>query len=123
MIIHGREKALDPYERPPAHLIEVFKYYRKIKECDLVNDINVVDFRNLSLKATQITRIGAVKEESIAHACLTIGDVIKTPDCYEPSALGFNDRPIFQHSLLQGKKTILAYTTNGLFTLRIICLN
>jgi alkylated DNA repair protein alkB homolog 1 len=94
---------LNPHEKPPAHIRDIFKRYQKIKAADLTQDADLVDFERLGRHASSVHEIGLLDRETLLKACKAIEDESEETEISRsllPEAL---ERPIYEYTNLPGK--------------------
>ena len=103
---------LDPHERPPDHIRNVYKKYQKMKLRDLDKDPDIIDFKR-ELSDEQKRHIKAIKEhkpEELAPAFRAF-EGIQEPTNSQGSLI---DSPIFvyEHSDMPGITILFIYFTS-----------
>lgn len=89
-------RGVDPHERPPTLLRDVYKYYRKLATCAIEVDPKILDFscgsRNtVHADGNAIVQCGMISKKTIAASCCNLADTFDTDQevshqdavCYE----------------------------------------
>ena len=96
-------RKLNPYERPPEHIREIFKRYQKVKPSYMDQDDILIDFDNINHHGSSIRQVGLLSKEIILRACNAIENGDDNSETAESLLLNIRERPIFEHSNLPGK--------------------
>jgi hypothetical protein len=107
MSLESSHQKLNPHEKPPVHIREIFKHYQKTTASELTTDTNLVDFRILGQQAGYLHEVGLLDRQTVRRACMAIENENHGSEISNTLLPEFLERPIFEHSHLPGKCIVL----------------
>jgi hypothetical protein len=97
---HKGMETLDPHQRPPDGIRNVYKKYQKLKSTDLDQDSEILDLESL-VSVEQDGNLEIVKHLDARH----LTDIFnKFTDSKQCSVTSVSSMPVYEHKEMPGKK-------------------